>query len=171
MEKIILIGYMGAGKTSLGKSLAQSLNIRFINSDSEIEQQTGMTIGQIFEQYGEDHFRNLEKEFLRTFDVHDSFVLATGGGTPCYKDQMAVLNALGTTIYLQCSNETLFSRLKNERDHRPLIAGLSDDELHEAISYRMQQREPIYKQAKLTLTETEFSVEELIRRLHRKNSD
>lgn len=169
MEKIILIGYMGAGKTSLGRLLADSLNIRFINSDSEIEQQTGMTIGQIFELYGEDYFRNLEKEFLRTFNAQDSFILATGGGTPCYNDQMTVLNTLGTTVYLQCSNETLFSRLKNERDHRPLIAGLSDDELRDAIDYRMAQREKIYQLAHITLPENEQTIEALSQHLHRKN--
>ena len=169
MEKIILIGYMGSGKTHLGRSLAESLNIRFINSDSEIEQQTGMTIGQIFELYGEDYFRNLEKEFLRTFQSQDSFVLATGGGTPCYNDQINVLKALGTTVYLKCSNETLFSRLKNERDHRPLIAGLSDDELQDAINYRMSQREKIYELAHIILPENEQTVEALSQHLRRKN--
>lgn len=169
MEKIILIGYMGAGKTQLGRSLAQSLNIRFINSDSEIEQQTGMTTGQIFEQYGEDYFRTLEKEFLQNFNADNSFVLATGGGTPCYNDQMTVLNALGTTVYLQCSNETLFSRLKNERDHRPLIAGLSDDELRDAIDFRMKQRESIYQLAQIVLPANEQTVESLSQHLHRKN--
>jgi shikimate kinase len=169
MEKIILIGYMGAGKTLLGKAVAEAFNIRFINSDSEIEQQTGMTIGQIFEQYGEEYFRNLEKEFLNTFQSKDSFVLATGGGTPCYNEQMAVLKELGTTIYLQCSNETLFSRLKNERDHRPLIAGLSDEELREAIDYRMAQRDKIYRLAHIVLPENEHTVEALSQYLHRKN--
>lgn len=169
MERIILIGYMGAGKTLLGKALAESLNIRFINSDSDIEQQTGMSIGQIFEQFGEDYFRNLEQEFLKNFDPQGSFVLATGGGTPCYNNQMTVLNSLGTTVYLQCSNETLFSRLKNEREHRPLIAGLSDDELREAIEYRMSEREKIYQMAQIILPENEHDVASLIRHLHQKN--
>jgi len=169
MEKIILIGYMGAGKTQLGKAIAETLNIRFINSDSEIEQHTGMSIGQIFEQYGEDYFRNLEKDFLGTFDCKDSFVLATGGGTPCYNEQMAVLKALGTTVYLQCSNETLFARLKNERDHRPLIAGLSDDELREAIDYRMAQRDKIYQLSKIILPENEHTVQALSQHLHQKS--
>jgi shikimate kinase len=169
MEKIILLGYMGAGKTLLGKVLSDSLNIRLINSDSEIELNTGMSIGQIFEQYGEDYFRNLEQEYLKFLDVHEPFVLATGGGTPCYNDQMTVLNTLGTTVYLHCSNETLFSRLKNEREHRPLIAGLSDDELREAIQYRMIQREGIYQKAQITLPENEQDIESLIRHLHQKN--
>jgi shikimate kinase len=169
MEKIILLGYMGAGKTLLGKVLSDSLNIRLINSDSEIELNTGMSIGQIFEQYGEDYFRNLEQEYLKNFDPQGSFVLATGGGTPCYNDQMTVLNALGTTVYLQCSNETLFSRLKNEREHRPLIAGLSDDELREAIEYRMIQRERIYQKAQIILPENEHNVDALMRHLHQKN--
>jgi shikimate kinase len=169
MEKIVLVGYMGAGKTQLGKALAASLNIRFINSDSEIEHQTGMSIGQIFEQYGEDYFRNLEKEYLKSFDMKDPFVLATGGGTPCYNEQMTVLNSLGTTVYLLCSNDTLFSRLKLERDHRPLIAGLSDDELRESIEYRMNQREKFYQLAKINLSEKDQNVEALIRHLHQKN--
>ena len=169
MEKIILLGYMGAGKTLLGKVLSDSLNIRLINSDSEIELNTGMSIGQIFEQYGEDYFRNLEQEYLKNFDVQESFVLATGGGTPCYNDQMTVLNTFGITVYLHCSNETLFLRLKNEREHRPLIAGLSDDELLEAIEYRMIQRERIYQKAQIILPENEHNVDALMRHLHQKN--
>jgi shikimate kinase len=128
-----------------------------------------MTIGQIFEQYGEDYFRNMEREFLRTFKAQDSFVLATGGGTPCYNDQMAVLNTLGTTVYLKCSNETLFSRLKNERDHRPLIAGLSDDELRDAIDYRMAEREKVYNLAQIILSENEQTIQGLNHHLHRKS--
>ena len=169
MEKVILVGYMGAGKTLLGKSIAEKLGIRFINSDSDIEQQTGMSVGQLFEQFGENHFRNLEKEYLSSLDVEESFVLATGGGTPCYNNQMDVLNSLGTTIYLQCSNETLFSRLKHERDHRPLIAGLSDEELRESIDIRMKQREAIYQLAQFTIIEEEQKTETIIHRLRQRN--
>jgi shikimate kinase len=169
MEKVILVGYMGAGKTLLGKSIAEKLGIRFINSDSDIEQQTGMSVGQLFEQFGENHFRNLEKEYLSSLDVEESFVLATGGGTPCYNNQMDVLNSLGTTIYLQCSNETLFSRLKHERDHRPLIAGLSDEELRESINIRMKQREAIYQLAQFTIIEEEQKTETIIHRLRQRN--
>jgi shikimate kinase len=169
MEKVILVGYMGAGKTLLGKSIAEKLGIRFINSDSDIEQQTGMSVGQLFEQFGENHFRNLEKEYLSSLDVEESFVLATGGGTPCYNNQMDVLNSLGTTIYLQCSNETLFSRLKHERDHRPLIAGLSDEELRESIYIRMRQREAIYQLAQFTIIEEEQKTETIIHRLRQRN--
>lgn len=169
MEKIILVGYMGSGKTLLGKSIAETLGIRFINSDSEIEQQTDMSVGQLFEQYGENHFRSLEREFLSNFDVQESFVLATGGGTPCYNNQMEVLNAMGTTVYLQCSNETLFSRLKYERDHRPLIAGLSDEELHESIDVRMKQRESIYQLAQFIISEEDHQAETIINRLRQRN--
>ena len=169
MEKIILVGYMGSGKTLLGKSIAETLGIRLINLDSEIERQTGMSVGQLFEQFGENHFRNLEKEYLSSFDVQESFVLATGGGTPCYNNQMEVLKALGTTIYLQCSNETLFSRLKHERDHRPLIAGLSDEELRESIDVRMKQREAIYQLAQFTISEEDQHAETIINRLRQRN--
>ena len=160
---------MGSGKTFLGKSIADNLGIRFINSDSEIEQQTGMSVGQLFEQFGENHFRNLEKEYLSTFDVKESFVLSTGGGTPCYNHQMEVLNTLGTTVYLRCSNDTLFSRLKQERDHRPLIAGLSDEELRESIEVRMNQRESIYQQAQFTITEEQHHTETIINRLRQRS--
>jgi len=171
MEKIILIGYMGSGKSLLGKSIAEMLNIRFINSDSEIEQHTGMSVGQLFEQFGENHFRNLEREFLNSFNVQESFVFATGGGTPCFNNQMEVLNTLGTTVYLQCNNGTLFSRLKHERDHRPLIAGLSDEELRESIDFRMKQRESIYQKAQFTITEEDHNAEKIINLLRQRNSD
>lgn len=160
---------MGSGKTLLGKSIAETLGILFINSDSEIEQQTGMSIGQLFEQFGENHFRSLEREFLSTFDVQESFVLATGGGTPCFNNQMELLNAMGTTVYLQCSIDTLFSRLKKERDHRPLIVGLSDEELRESIDVRMKYRESIYQQAKFTITEEQHHVETIINRLRQRS--
>ena len=169
MKKIILIGYMGSGKSLLGKSIAETLGIRFINSDSEIEHQTGMSVGQLFEQFGENHFRNLEKEYLSNFNAEGSFVLATGGGTPCYNNQMDFLNTMGTTVYLKCSNDILFSRLKNERDHRPLIAGLSDEELRESIDVRMKQRESIYTLAHLTISENEHQVDAIINRLHQRN--
>ncbi|MCE2683116.1 MAG: shikimate kinase [Flavobacteriia bacterium] len=169
MKNIILVGYMGSGKTEVGKILAKHWDLRFINMDSEIELQTGMTVGQLFEQFGEDYFRNLEQDYLRTFTCKEPFVLSTGGGTPCYNNQMDVLKNLGTTIYLQCSNETLFSRLKNEREHRPLIAGLSDEELRESIEFRMKQREPIYQLAHCTIKENSKPEEIIFHHLLRRN--
>ena len=138
MDKIILIGFMGCGKSTLGKKLANRLNIPFIDSDNEIEKIHKKTVGEIFGEHGESGFREMEMEFINTLDSLDGFVLATGGGMPCFNDAMTQLNEIGETFYLERSAKELAHRLSHAKKKRPLIEGLSNDDLLEFIEDKLE---------------------------------
>lgn len=153
--KVILIGYMGSGKTSVGKLLAENLDLRFLDLDVEIEKSLEMTVSDIFDTKGEIFFRRMEnkllKELLSTFD---SFVLATGGGTPCYADSLEAMlkadNAI--TIYLKTPISVLGKRLYPERAKRPLIAHIDTlEKLNEFIGIHVFERAHFYNQAEIVL--------------------
>ncbi len=146
---IILVGFMGSGKTTFGERLAQKLNYQFIDTDQEIEQLLGMSIDTIFKTKGEAYFRQLEKQFLREIKVNNT-VLSTGGGMPCYYDNMDYLNKIGVTVYLEYTAEELFERLKQDKTGRPLLQNKTDVELLETIQRLLTQREPYYLQAQTT---------------------
>jgi shikimate kinase len=148
--RVILIGYMGSGKSSLGKRVARALGIPFIDSDAEISRITGKSTSEIFEQEGENHFRTLEKKLIQSLDPTESFVLATGGGLPCFNNLMAELNNLGTTIYLKHSPQNLAKRLSVSKTNRPLILNhIAAGTLLEFIQDHLISREMIYNQAHL----------------------
>ena len=161
MRRIILIGFMGSGKTTLGKKLAKRLNIPFYDSDEEIEKGVLMSIGEIFGEYGESRFREIETEYLQTLFEEGEFVLATGGGMPCHNKNMDTLNKLGTTFYLERSPKELAHRLRNAKDQRPLITGISDDDLTSFIEVRLSEREEYYKQANFVLSREEQTLEQI----------
>jgi shikimate kinase len=150
-QKIILIGYMGSGKTTLGEKLARELKIPFIDSDEVIEQIAKMDINTIFKEHGEAVFRKMESMFLESLLNIPAFVLSTGGGLPCFNNNMDVLNDLGNTIYLKNSAEGLAERLLAAKTVRPLIAGKSKNELIPFIEDNLNKREPYYSKAELTL--------------------
>lgn len=150
-KRYILVGFMGAGKTFLGKQLAERLQIPFIDSDKEIESQTGSTINQIFEKEGEDSFRLKEQNFIKQLKKDQSFVLATGGGLPCYSMNMDVLNDLGTTIYLKLDAPTLANRLMDNNQDRPLIEENQLDHLTLFIKEKLAVREQFYNNAEVIL--------------------
>jgi shikimate kinase len=172
MERIILIGFMGAGKTTLGKAIAESQKIPFFDTDALIEQNTSSSISSIFLKYGESYFRHLEKNILENLPNNSSYVVAVGGGLPCFNDLMDVLNSLGTTIYLKHDIATLTKRLSNESVKRPLLAEKSGDTLISYIEEKVAEREIFYCRAKLILKEAEQTPEYIIRQLnllHQKN--
>lgn len=146
---IYLIGFMGSGKSYTGRQLAQRLNRQFIDLDDWIEQDEGLSIQEIFEQRGEMHFREAEAEAVRQMDEEPAAVIATGGGTPCFHQNMEWMNANGLTVYLNTSPEVLFQRLKNGRDYRPLIRSMSDENLRAFIVHKLQERTPYYQQASI----------------------
>lgn len=150
-EKIILIGYMGSGKTTLGKKLALELKVPFIDSDAEIEKIHQKTIPAIFAEEGENSFREKESAFIQSLHEKSAFVLSTGGGMPCFNNNMVALNDLGTTIYLKNTSENLAERLLIARNERPLIQGKSKEELIQFINENIEKREPFYNQATLVL--------------------
>lgn len=171
MIRIILIGYMGAGKSTLGKHLAIKLGVPFIDSDKRIEEQEGQSINEIFDQKGEDYFRTKEAELIKALFSKKEFVLSTGGGLPCFNGLMDELNALGTTIYLQHKPELLFGRLRANNSKRPLLAELDDNELRAYVKSKIAEREIYYTKAQMILKKEEQTRDEIIRRLdlHQKN--
>lgn len=148
MTRIILIGYMGAGKTTLGRAIAAKLGITFIDLDSYIEERYRKTISQIFAEKGEDGFRDVERRMLHEAAEFENVIISTGGGTPCFFDNMEYMNGMGTTVYLQVPVERLFTRLSIARKQRPLIKEKSDEELRSFISEQLEKREPHYAKAR-----------------------
>lgn len=155
MKRIILIGFMGAGKSSLGKKVAKKLDIPFIDSDKEIEEHFQKSIGEIFTEHGESHFRTLETEYIEALDLREDFVLATGGGMPCFNRNIELLNEIGTTFYLERSPKELAHRLFHAKTERPLIAGLTEEELLPFIENKLKLREEYYKRAAIILSREE----------------
>lgn len=151
MSVIILIGYMGSGKSTLGRKIARKLNYEFLDTDSAIEEKEGMTISEIFTQKGEACFRDLEHQLLVSLKDREKLIIATGGGMPCFKGNMNLLNELGSTFYLKRSVNELVHRLVNAKRVRPLIAGKSPAELAAFIEQNLEKRNPFYEQAKYVL--------------------
>lgn len=158
---IILIGYMGCGKSTLGKKLAKRLGIDFIDTDAVIESSSKKTIPEIFAELGEGGFRKIEQELIQNLDVEKS-VIAVGGGLPCFSNNMEVLNMLGTTIYLNRPAKELKNRLANAKTTRPIIADKSDEELLDFITEQLQEREFYYNQAEIIVDRDNQEIERLI---------
>ncbi|MDL2282461.1 shikimate kinase [Parabacteroides sp. OttesenSCG-928-G06] len=149
MKRIFLIGYMGAGKTTVGKELAKAAGLSFIDLDSHIESRYRRTVGQIFQEKGEDAFREIERKMLREVSMFEDVVISTGGGAPCFSDNMSFMNEEGTTVYLKVSVEELANRLEVARQIRPVLKGRTGDELRAFIGESLTAREPYYLQASL----------------------
>lgn len=149
--KIILIGYMGAGKTTLGKVLAKQMGLRFCDLDWYIEEKSGTTISQIFKQEGEAIFRKKEQQALHEVIGTDDIVLAVGGGTPCFYDNIDFMNQQAHTVYLKATSETLKAHIKMGGAKRPLVDGKTDEELTRYIEESLKGREPYYLKAQHVL--------------------
>lgn len=163
-KTVFLIGFMGVGKTSLGKKLASRLGVPFLDTDQLIEQKVGSTIAEYFSKNGEEAFRKLEKELLNNYDFEDAIV-ATGGGLPCHNDNIKAMNDVGITLFLDRPAKELQQRLVNAKKQRPLIKELKDDELLEFIESKLQERRPFYEKAKVILDRNNQSVDEIINRI------
>ena len=151
MKRIILVGYMGSGKTTVGRQLALSLGLSFYDLDWYIEMRFRRTIEQIFKEKGEEGFRTIEFNMLREVAEFEDIVLSCGGGTPCFGDNMDYINSKGETIYLQAAPEVLAAHLRMGKVVRPLIQGKNDEELLQYTRQSLAEREPYYLQAKHTL--------------------
>jgi shikimate kinase len=147
MTRIFLIGYMGAGKTTLGRALAKSLGMQFIDLDCYIEERFRKTISQIFAEKGEEAFRDLERRMLHEVGEFENVIISTGGGTPCFFDNVEYMNGQGTTVFLDVPVERLFIRLSIARHKRPLIKDKNDAELLAFIEEQLARREPHYSKA------------------------
>lgn len=150
-RRYYLIGFMGAGKTYWGKRMAQALNCPFTDLDEAIEQRHGMSIPTIFEQFGEHTFRHWERQMLIETAEIPHLVVATGGGTPCFANNMDWMNQHGVTIFLPVPVPVLAKRLSHQMDSRPLLRGIDPAELHRFIAQKLQERLPYYEKATVTL--------------------
>jgi len=149
--RIFLIGYMGSGKTTYGKLMAKELNISFIDLDDFIENKYSRTVSSLFEEFGESGFRKMERDSLYEVAQMDDCLIATGGGTPCFYDNVEFMNSMGETIYLRTSVRELRDRLKMSRTKRPLLNHKTDDELESNIAQMLEKREKFYMKAKYIL--------------------
>lgn len=138
---------MGAGKTTLGKALARTLNVSFIDLDWYIEERFHKSIPDIFNERGEEGFRTLERNMLREAGEFEDVVIATGGGTPCFFDNMDYMNRQGQTVFLDVPTEVLFRRLRAATQQRPILQGKTNDDLRTFIEEALEKRLPFYTQA------------------------
>jgi shikimate kinase len=169
--KIFLIGFMGCGKTHWAKILSEKLHIPFFDLDEKIVEQKGKSISGIFETEGEEHFRLLEKDILHLLtESHESFVMATGGGTPCFFNNIDYLKKKGTVVWINCSTDCLYNRLIKEKEKRPLIKNIPDDELKSYIIKKYSSRKIFYQQANVILPEEVITVENLVNRIFHANA-
>jgi len=154
--RIFLIGFMGCGKSTMGRSLASSLNLTFIDLDTYLEAKYFKTVPQIFAEEGEEEFRKKEHKVLEEVALFDDVVVATGGGAPCFYNNMDVMNEAGFCIFLDVAVDSLVARLIHSKTERPLIKGKSPDELRSFIELLMQKRRPFYERAKYVLKGSEL---------------
>ena len=147
MQRIILIGYMGAGKTTVGKALAAELGLPFYDLDWYIENRMHKKVKEIFDESGEEGFRKIERNMLHEVAEFENVVLSCGGGTPCFYDNMEYMNAQGMVVYLRCSPQVLFRHLKMGKGVRPLLLGKNDEELLAFITEQLEKREEYYMKA------------------------
>ena len=158
--RIFLLGFMGSGKTTIGKKLARTLGYAFVDLDKAIEARAGMSIPQYFEHHGEAPFRELERDCLQSDIPSENVVVATGGGAPCFFDNMEWMNQHGVTVYLMLPPKALASRLQGSAG-RPLLAGLKGADLIRFIESKLESREPFYKKAKYWVDGLDLTAEKL----------
>lgn len=160
-KPVFLIGYMGSGKSTIGKKLATKLRCTFIDMDQTIEDMTGKSISTIFNDEGEDAFRQLEHSVLVSLASRKDTVISTGGGTPCFFDNMVMMNKLGLTVYLKMHPDSLAKRILDSGTKRPLLQRISPDQLPAYIARHLKERESFYNKAHLTFKGENLKVEEL----------
>lgn len=157
---IFLVGFMGCGKSTKAKQLAQRLDCPVIDLDAVMVASEGQSIADYFAAHGEAAFRELESQTLKNYAYPETCVVATGGGLPCFFDHMDWMNAHGITVYLQMTPPQLVSRLHN-REKRPLLKGMDDEQLLEFIIKKLEERNPYYNQAKVIVNSFDLDAEKL----------
>ncbi len=161
-KKIFLVGMPGAGKTTLGKLLADALNWRVTDVDHELERIEGKSVTEIFKEEGETYFRSAERNVLKSLaETPGNLIVATGGGAPCFHGNMKFMNAMGTTIFLDPSLDVLQKRIEEE-DQRPLFHNTS---IREKINKLYSERIPFYQEAKLTIKENNPNIKKIVAEL------
>lgn len=167
MQHLVLMGYMGSGKSSVGKALAQFLQIDFKDLDQEIENELGKSISEVFEQKGEIYFRKTERMVLeQLLNSQTPMILALGGGTPCYGNVLSLLHQSKVkTFYLKVSISDLAKRLMPEMEFRPLLKNITEEDLQEFIAKHLFERRQFYEQANYTIHIKNQSVDEIVQQI------
>ncbi len=164
-DRIYLIGFMGVGKSTIGKQLARLLGYHFLDIDRVFENKYKINISSFFEKYDETLFRKLEYNILEESYAMERTVISTGGGTPCFFDAMERMNQMGITVYLEMEPDEIFSRLKHAKKKRPLVSALSEQELREAIIKKLEERTPFYSRAKIIYPASNIDIGQLAKRI------
>jgi shikimate kinase len=165
IRRIYIIGFMGSGKTTTGKKLAEGLNWEFIDLDLEIEASAGKTISEIFSRSGEEYFRKLESELLHKLDIKEDTVVSLGGGTPCFSDNMDYINKTGISVYLKMTPAQLSKRLSIESGERPLLKNIPEKDRRLYITAKLAEREIHYNKASIIVNAGSLRIGNLISRL------
>jgi len=161
--KVVLLGYMGSGKSTISNNLANKLGMKALDLDDYISVKEKDTINDIFNKKGEIYFRLKENNYLNELlNSEKSFVLAVGGGTPCYANNMDLIKTHSNSIYLKANLNTLYNRLHSEKASRPIISNLNDDKLTEFIAKHLFERAPFYEQANHIVTIDNKDVDEIV---------
>jgi shikimate kinase len=163
--RIYLVGYMGSGKTKTAEALSKIFNFKIADTDKLVVEKTGRTISSVFEIEGQEFFRDIEKDVLRNTIKQENIIVATGGGTPCFFDNMEWMNAHGITVYLEANPGLLFHRLATSRAGRPLIESLNDIELMEQITGHLAVRIPVYRKAMITVNAADLNAKALAEKI------
>lgn len=152
-NKYFLVGMPSSGKTTIGRHVASQLGLNFFDLDHLISAETDKTIAQIFEEKGEEHFRELERKHIsEKASQPGGFIMATGGGAPCHFDNMATMNNCGITIYLDVTVDDLYNKLlRKGTQKRPLLRDLSPEQLHDEINSKYESRKVYYEQSTIRL--------------------
>ena len=151
MKRIILIGYMGSGKTTVGKALSKETGMMFYDLDWYIESRMHKTVSQIFAEKGEEAFRQLEYNMLHEVAEFEDVIISCGGGTPCFFDNIDYLNQQGDVVYLKATPEVLYRHLLMAKVERPLLKNKTSEVLTAYITEHLKEREPFYQKARYTL--------------------
>ncbi|MDR3046621.1 MAG: shikimate kinase [Bacteroidales bacterium] len=160
MERVVLVGFAGAGKSTLGKSLAKLMDCQFIDLDRYIEDKAGLSIGDFIFQFGEQSFRKLEYACLQDVLKIKDCVIATGGGSPCYEDAMQLIVKNSLSIYLRLSVASLFDRLIHAKKKRPLLPD-NEEDLKKYIDFNLKKREPFYSRSSLIVKGENINVKQI----------
>ena len=160
--RVYLVGYMGSGKSKNGKRIANKLGFDFYDIDVLFETKYQLSINDFFIKYGENLFRKIETEVLLSTKDFNNSVIATGGGTACFNENMEFINKNGTSIYFELSSKSLYNRLKESKKKRPLLVDYNEDELLKRIESQLKEREAFYKQAHYTIKGENLDVNEVV---------
>lgn len=165
--RVVLIGYMGSGKTTIGRIVANYLKSHFYDLDELITIQEKKSVRKIFLEQGEDHFRSIEKNLLALFlKYKKEYVLSAGGGTPCYENNISIIQQFAKTIYLRLTPDIIFKRLFTQKNQRPIISHLSEEKLLEFIYHHLRHRVAFYEKAHYTIDVYDKSIAEIALSIH-----